>query len=223
MSKLLKFSELAKALGLTNASISMAIKNKTLIPEENQKRIDINSQINKLWIERQIASGRDFDLNNIFKKTNDYKQKLKEENKEQNSNQTSELNNSKKRTITVDDIRKIELKKKIAELKRTENAVILDQLKIEKQEGRLIPFDAVQNFFLFVVETFSKTFSQESKSIANIMVNRLGGERKHLIEIQKDLSIKLEELKEQSIKDALSGLDNIVDEYKEVRSRGEKK
>jgi hypothetical protein len=179
-------------------------------------------------LEKQKELGKTFDINRLFDKkgTKQVEKQLTNIGKnvsKSNGKATVQDKDQSALDKLLTDVKEVELKIKKANLEKTLKAIKLDQLKIEKQEGRLIPFDAVQNFFLFVVETITKTFSQESKSIANIMVNRLGGERKHLIEIQKDLSIKLEELKEQSIKEALAGLDNIVDEYKEVRSRGEKK
>jgi hypothetical protein len=231
MNKKLKYSELAKALDVNPGVVGMAVKRNHLRPVLNDKGktvIDLDCAYTIQWLEKQKELGKIFDINRLFDKKGTKQVEKQPTNigknvSKSNGKATIQDNDQSALDKLLTDVKEVELKIKKANLEKTLKAIKLDQLKIEKQEGRLIPFDAVQNFFLFVVETFSKTFSQESKSIANIMVNRLGGERKHLIEIQKELSIKLEELKEQSIKEALAGLDNIVDEYKEVRSRGEKK
>lgn len=220
MEKNLKRSQLAKALGVTNASISMAIKNGMLVSNDD-KTIDIEKNVNKIWIEKQIAKGKTFDINRIF---GSEKVSSNNENDIDSPVETEEKKNiASKKNKSLDELRDIELRIKKENLLKLQKTNRLNELEIEKKEGRLVPLDTIKSFFLFVIETFTKTYTQESKSLANIMVNRLGGEKKHLIEIQKDLGQKLEQIKEQSVKEVINGLDNIVDEYSEVRSRGEKK
>lgn len=219
MEKNLKRSQLAKALGITNASISMAVNNGMLVSNDD-KTIDIEKNVNKIWIEKQIAKGKTFDINRIF---NSEKVNSNNENDIEPSIDTEKRNIASKKNKSLDELRDIELRIKKENLLKLQKTNRLNELEIEKKEGRLVPLDTIKSFFLFVIETFTKTYTQESKSLANIMVNRLGGEKKHMIEIQKDLGQKLEQIKEQSVKEVINGLDNIVDEYSEVRSRGERK
>jgi hypothetical protein len=61
----LKPLELAKALNINPANISMAIKRGKLIKESGM--IDLEEYINRMWVEDLKAKGQRFDYNNIFK------------------------------------------------------------------------------------------------------------------------------------------------------------
>lgn len=220
MAKNLKRAELARVLDVSNASITMAVNNGTLIPNDD-KTIDIDKPVNKVWIDRQIAKGRTFDMNRLFKSE-------KKQHTPKKQPKTKKKQPEKEETQTEDDksiaeLREIELKIKKANLLKLQKSNQLSELEINKREGKLIPFDAVKTFFLFTVETFIKTYSQESKSLTNIMVNRFGGGKKELIEVQKDLQAKLESIKSNTVKEIEKGIENIIDEYSEVRGRGERK
>lgn len=220
MAKNLKRSELARVLDISNASVTMAVNNGTLIPNDD-KTIDIDKSVNKIWIDRQIAKGRTFDMNRIFKseKKQPAPKKQPKTEKKHPEKQETQTDNDK----SIAELREIELKIKKANLLKLQTSNQLSELEINKREGRLIPFDAVKTFFLFTIETFIKTYSQESKSLANIMVNRFGGGKKELIEVQKDLQFKLESIKSNTVKEIEKGIENIIDEYSEVRGRGERK
>ena len=217
---LLKRSQLAKALDISNASITMAIKNGTLLLDAKTKKVDIDNVLNKIWIDKQVIKGNILDLNRIYNKPKTI-QPIKKTTKKELESPKKE--NKENKEITISDLREIELKQKKATLQRTLKAIKLDDLRIQKQEGKLIPFDAVKTVFLFAVETFRTTYLQEVKSLANVFINRLGGEHKDFIEIQKDIGLIVEEIQKETIDNLLTGLDGIVNEYKEVRGRGEKK
>ena len=211
-----KFSQLAKCLTMHQASINMAVKRGHLICDDN-KLINIKLAHNKVWIEKQEAKGKKFDLNLAFKPV---QPRVK---KEPPSQEIKLEPASNKKEITVSDLRGIELKQKKATLQRTLRGIKLDELRIEKQEGKLIPYDAVKKVFLFAVETFRVTYLQEVKGLANIFINRLGGEHRHFIELQKELSEKIELIQLETIDNLITGIDGVVSEFKEVRERGEKK
>ena len=215
MSKLLKYSELARALGMSNASISMALKNGIIEKEETEKAINIEKPVNKLWINNQIVRGKVLDLNNIYAKPKPPKPK------QQTSNESKEITLSKKIT-GIKDESYIE-KKKALELKKLRQAVKLDALKIQKIEGHLIPYDAVKTVFLFAVETFRSTYLQEVDALSNVFIKRLGGTHDNFIELQKELQEKINEIQATVKGDLLQGLKGIQAEYKEVRGRGERK
>ena len=80
-----------------------------------------------------------------------------------------------------------------------------------KLEGKLIPFDAVQTVFLYSNELSRSTYLQEVNSLANIFVERLGGSHNHFIELQKELTDKVNEIHKLTKESLLSGLDGIVD------------
>lgn len=240
MAKNLKYSELARALGISNASVTMAIKNGTLIKNKNEKTINIDATINKLWIEHQIIKGRTFDINRIYIKKPIIKDiSLKKEviQKTKTKTKTESKIKNKKKSNTVEElkileedgegilvrIRKVELKQKEATLKKTGKDILLAELKIQKQQGQLIPFDAAKSVFLYAIESMRNIYLQETRGVANIFVQITGADHNKFIQLQKDLSEKIEDI-QKSVKDELIiNLDKIVEEYKEVRGRGESK
>ena len=214
MDKILKYSQLAKALGLANASISVAIKNGKLIPEN--KRINIEYPVNKVWIESQINSGKTFDLNRIYNANNVIEKKETVIN-----NEEKEIPGSSEIT-TAEQIRKIDLEKKKADLKKTKKETIKLELQIKKIEGQLIPYDAVKAVFLYSAETFRTIYLQGSEGLATKFMARLGGDHKHYVEFLKELNEDVNDI-HKTVKDSLlQGLKGIVAEYKEVKGRGER-
>jgi len=249
MEKSLKYSQLAKALGMGNASVTMAVKNGKLIPEEGKKEINIEHPVNKMWIQNQIVKGKTFDLNRIYQNKNkksdpgssgpienfeivvedDIPVKIMDgeifgDGSKKTKASQKKGNQSKNQGVTtLDELRKLELKKKKADLKSTEKKIILDELKIQKLKGQLIPYDAVKTVFIYSAETFKNTYQQEVNGLANIFIERLGGEHKHFIELQKELTEKINEIQLMVQEHLIAGLNGIVSEYQEVRERGEKK
>ena len=215
MGKPLSYADFAKAIQVNRASVTMAVKSKTLIPIEGKKQIDPDNPLNKAWIQKQEMKGKEWNVNLIYEKEQPIYARQPIGNITENKSKKTD------RVITTEDIRKIEIKQKIANLKKTEKQIKLDEIKIQKQEGALIPFDAVKTVYLFSIETFRNTFIQETNSLANIFVERLGGEHRHFIELQKELTEKINDITKVAKESLISGAKGIVDEFKEVRGRGE--
>jgi len=209
----LKRSELAKALGVSNAVITMAVKrNKLELTLDGF--VDVETEKNKMFIEYQVMKGKSFDLTML-----PLKQRVKTKTKERIDSHEHPLSTF----VRDDSFKDLELKKKKLEIKRLERGNELDQLKIEKLKGQLVPFDAVKSVFLYSVETFRATYMQEVIGIANIFKQRLNASQKEFVEVQKDITERID-LIQKDIKDnLLKGLYGIVNEYKEVRGRGERK
>jgi hypothetical protein len=212
-------TQLANALDIPQGIIAMAVKRGNLFKEG--KTINIDKEINKLWLERQIAQGKTFNINRIYQKPD--KTIIKETYKKEEVNAPSTKKTTEKTPTEKNGLVELEIRKKELDIDRLQKTIRLDEIRIHKLEGQLLPYDSTANIFLYAVETFRASFLQEVKSIANIFVQRLGGEQKHFIELQKELSLKIEEIQAQAKEDIISGLEGIVDEYKEVRSRGERK
>ena len=114
--------------------------------------------------------------------------------------------------------RKLEL-----DLERAEASLKLDQLKIEKMQGLLIPTDAVRTMNIFVVETIRTTFIQELDSIANIYCQILGATKDQFIEIRRNMAERVQVIMEDAKENLSTGTNGIVEDYREVRGRGESK
>lgn len=220
--QLYTFSQVANALDLTQANVNMWIKRGQMIPciVDGKRMIDIDNPTNKLWLKKQEEDNdRVFDLNKAFKKPSEVKKQTRK------AKQKTEI------PITIDpeaekevgELRNIQLEIKKAQLERAKKSIELDEIKIAKQLGQLLPTDAVKSFFLFVVETFSKSHIQEAKTIAELTLSRFSASQEERIEVQKELNLKFRELKADSVELVEKGIDQIVEEYQETRSRGESK
>ena len=211
----LKYSDFAKAIQCNRASITMAVKVGTLIAIEGKKEIDPDNPTNQAWILRQEMKGKKFDINLIYNSNLEKKQEIITE--------QGKKTEQGKRIISLDDIRKIELRQKVANLKKTEREVKMNDLKIQKMKGELIPFNAASDVFMFAIESYRTTFLQGVKSISNVFAQRLGANHVQFVEIQQKLSETVKLITEEAKITVQNGLENVVKEYQEVRSRGESK
>lgn len=250
MVRYLKTIEFALALNVSSASIAMALKNEKLVREKD-KTYDIENPINLLWINNMVAKGKEFDLSKVYKKQSDkmtmpetrgrkkkgyikpppikkvtpikktpiVSKAVVEQQEEEPlpPEMTSVEKPPKKNTDTY-----VEKKRKL-ELKKLQNQIKIDDLKIKKIEGTLIPYEAVKTVFLYAVETIDNTYNQEVDALANIFIKRLDGTHGQFIELKETLSEKLIAIKEQAKEDLLQGIKGIQAEYQEVRGRGERK
>jgi hypothetical protein len=234
--EILTYAQFARCLAVTPAIIRVNVKRGNIIADTDSKLIDAGDARNKLWIDGQIAQGKTWDLNrkNIIvkpgkgskkksKAAREYKKPLEKplENKKEGIPilSESEIKREEFRIKLAD----LDYQNKIEQLKERQHKNKLNELEIAKKEGALIPFDVVSGFFVKSIETIRTVFSQEMESLANIYVERLGGKEKDLKDIKKELMDRLNFIMIDSKKEMLKGADQIVDEYKEVRGRGEKK
>jgi len=222
MGNYLKYSQLAKSLGLHNASINMALKNKTL-QSTPENTIDITLPHNRIWIDKQIAKGNEFDLNRIYDKPEKQLPKQREVKIETEIENDRTKKRTKNKEDSLDTLRSLEIRQKKATLLRTEKAIKLDDLRINKQEGLLIPFDEAEFLLVYIVEKIRNTSIQEIDSMTNIYKERFGISHQEYIELKIDLNEILNSIIKESVDELKSGLEGIKDLFKETRERGQRK
>lgn len=221
--QLYTFSQVANALGLTQANVNMWIKRGQMVPSiiDGKRMIDIENPTNKLWLRKQEDdNGRVFDLNGAFKKPSEVKKTVRKQ-KLKTEVITAPIDPESEKE--VGELQNIQLEIKKAQLERAKKSIELDEIKIAKQLGQLLPTDAVKSFFLYTVETFAKLHIQETKTIAELTLSRFSATQEERIEVQKELNRKFQELKSDSVELVVKGLDQIVEEYQDTRGRGESK
>ena len=228
MANYLKFSQLAKALGVNNASITMAVKQKTLIATD-EKTIDIANPSNRMWIDRQVAKGRTFNMNMIFEKSQTVMPFREKEIVESKPELESELEPEQKKgkpknkEDKLDTLRDLEIKQKRATLLRTEKSIKLDDLRIRKQEGLLIPYDEAEFLLIYIVEKIRNTSIQEIDSMTNIYKERFGISHDEYIELKVDLNEIINGIIKESVDELKGGIENIQQIFMENRERGQRK
>jgi hypothetical protein len=224
MANYLKFSQLAKALGVNNASITMAVKQKTLIATD-EKTIDIANPSNRMWIDRQVAKGRTFNMNMIFEKSQTvipFREK-EIESKPENELEPEKKGKPKNKEDKLDTLRDLEIKQKRATLLRTEKSIKLDDLRIRKQEGLLIPYDEAEFLLIYIVEKIRNTSIQEIDSMTNIYKERFGISHDEYIELKVDLNEIINGIIKESVDELKVGIENIQQIFMENRERGQRK
>lgn len=123
-----------------------------------------------------------------------------------------------------DDVLDYKTRKIIADALLAERKAELAQLAVDKQSGNLMPVDLVDALFTANIQDIFKTFENETVNLASIYCDVLaGGNREMLAEIISELRTRLTEVITRIKESSQSQMENIIDEYAEVRSRGEKK
>ena len=99
----------------------------------------------------------------------------------------------------------------------------LKRIQLEKMAGNLLPVDLCEKIIVINIQSILKSFRSERENMSNIFVERLGGSRKDLVEINTALDKIMDVAISKAKKDAEHEIDGAVGIYQEVRSRGERK
>ena len=86
-----------------------------------------------------------------------------------------------------------------------------------------MPTDSVKTLFNFAAEAVRGSYLQEVRSIAEVFRQTAGLNHNEFIEMQKKLTQAVNNITNVFKKTLIEGVDDVVNEYKEVRSRGEAK
>ena len=116
-----------------------------------------------------------------------------------------------------------EIRKKEAEVTLVERNAELKQWELEKKAGNTLPLDMIENVIGINYKAVFKSMHSQIKNIAMVMVQQLGGSKDDL----NSIMIELENILDNTVKDykkkASIDIEKLIDEYSEVRSRGERK
>ena len=113
------------------------------------------------------------------------------------------------------------LKKATAEGKERETE--LRTMQLEKIAGNTIPLDKVISLMAINYKAIFKSFHSQLKNIASTTVQNLGGSSDDLHLIMKELEQVLNHIIEKSKQKSNLDVERLVEEYSEVRARGERK
>ena len=216
MNKSLKPNDLAKALNINNAVIYVNIK-RGKIHLDSEKKINIKHPINDAFLQLLASQGKTFDINRVFEK------KIKPEPAVKIPTPVKiEIKNESVQPDPDEKLTWIQ-EKQNEELKKLKLHNEIELLKKQKIEGQLVPVDAIQDLFIWAIDTFHKCYAQEVDSLGNVYVQILGADHASFTKITKQLNQTLNKLKQDAKENILAGIDGVVDEYQDVRGRGEKK
>jgi hypothetical protein len=223
--KILTTAEMARAFDVSNAQVSVWKSRGNLHPN-SEGNFDLEFPLNKLHIEKIVAKGKKtFDLGRLYK-VKKAPEVVVESEKVAPTTPIPEQKVKKEKPTTSKEFTTLQnanLKKVQLSNKNLEKQIELNELKIQKQKGALIPADAAKSLLLFTVENFHSTYIQGVESLLNVFAQRFGASITDHGELRTDLIELINAQKTEGINNTIDGIESISEEYSEVRSRGEKK
>lgn len=200
-----KVKDFAIAYGIKESTVKSYVHRKQL-QRDADGYIDTENDKNRLFI-------LDLGLKKETGKVSQVAEKETKKSKVVASERPTGQTESQKQYLDLD------LRTRIATAEAKEHESALKRMQLEKMAGNLLPVDLVENIFVINLQTIFKTFEGELENIASLFVT----DRKELTEVMVKQKELLAKVIEKAKSDAMHEIDNAIDEYKEVRSRGERK
>lgn len=116
-----------------------------------------------------------------------------------------------------------EIRKKEAEVKVVERNAELKQYELEKKAGNSLPLDMIEKVVGINYKAIYKTNFSLANNVAIVIVSQLGGTKEDLYAIRKELENAFDKTVKDAEKKSSIDIGKMIDEYSEVRSRGERK
>jgi hypothetical protein len=126
-------------------------------------------------------------------------------------------------TATQQQYADIDLRTKIATAEAKERESELKRIQLEKMAGNLLPVDIVEKIVVINIQAILKGFRTERENMTSILIERFGGNRTDLVEINAMLDKAMDVVISKAKKEADFELDQAISGYQEVRGRGERK
>ena len=121
-------------------------------------------------------------------------------------------------------IQALEVRKKVADTELQERKAEAEKVKLDKLAGKLIPVELVDNILGIYTRSIFTKFQSNLERLASTYTDILAaGDRNKLSEISGKLAESLDEIIKGSEEVAGKSIGQAIDDYSEVRSRGERK
>lgn len=122
-----------------------------------------------------------------------------------------------------DAMLEIDIAKKKADLMLVERNAEVKKMQLEKIMGNTIPLDLGMTIWAINIKAVYKSLHSQLKNMASTYVEILGGTKDDLNKIMSEMEIHLNAARDFAKENAQREIDSLVDDYSEVRSRGERK
>ena len=147
--------------------------------------------------------------------------------KEVNENQTKLSSDERKIQLEQKkhnlELLSLDRRKREADVKLAERKSELAQWELEKKAGNTLPLDMIEKVVAVNYKAVFKSIHSQIKNVAMVLVQQLGGSKDDLNAIMIELENILDTTVKDSQKKASVDIDKLIDEYSEIRSRGERK
>lgn len=117
----------------------------------------------------------------------------------------------------------IDIRKKEADLMLVERNAEVRKMQLEKIMGNTLPLDQVTSVMAINFKSIYKSFHSQLKNMASTMVQNLGGTKDDYNAIMVEMEQHLNNVRDLAKEKAQMDIDRLIEEYSEIRSRGERK
>lgn len=218
-----------KEVSYINVYIS---RGKIVTTPDDKGKIDTDNALNKLFKKRcKDAEKKKKEKEKIQQKKKVEKKKVEkidtgklyDEVVEKISKEAAKEANDKQNEVS-EDVVSWDLRKKIADALKAEQQAEKERLNVEKLMGNLMPVDLVQQIITINIQDIFRTYDQDIVNQASIFCDIMaGGDRTKLAQVIAKLRTHLEHIIQKVEKSAAKEVENVIKEYSQTRSRGEKK
>lgn len=220
---ILKKKEFAAMCHTTVAVVNTNIHRGKIIYDKEDKTIDSEDPLNQEFFEKYIELSNQKKAKKTEVNADELYEKVVEKATKDANNRTKEKQREKSRQTSQKKV-DWDLRKKKADAVLQERKAEKELLNLEKLAGKLIPVDLVFRVLKIHNQDIFATFQNDAENLASIYCDILaGGDRKKLSEITDKLNHYLETIINRAKEVSIASIEAAVDEYKEVRSRGERK
>lgn len=196
MDNLVSAKFFAEALNQKDTTIRQYI-HKGILAKEFNGLMDINNPLNYKFIVRKNGGNLD-----VFKRTD---------------------TNIGKKCENKSEFEDIELEKKKADLLLVQRNAELKLYELEKKAGNSLPLDVVATIQTIMFQTVLSEFLLETEKMVQMTVQEFGGNRADTVKITNKLRASFDKTLDIVKKKCKTKFEIAVNEYSEVRSRGERK
>lgn len=205
---IVSLQEFADSLGMPYDTAKKNAQRGNIVKGTDGK-IDTENAVNKLFYEK--------------KKSQISSKPPKETKEKPESKQRKPVEKPTGLTATQQQYADIDLRTKIATAEAKERESELKRIQLEKMAGNLLPVDIVEKIVVINIQAILKGFRTERENMTSILIERFGGNRRDLVEINSMLDKAMDVVISKAEKEANFELEQAISVYQEVRSRGERK
>jgi len=202
-----KVKQFADAFGIKESTVKSYVHRKQL-QKDSEGWIDTELDKNKLFILEMELKINNGSMESVESKKATSKKPVEK---------TTGL------TATQQQYADIDLRTKIATAEAKERESELKRIQLEKMAGNLLPVDIVEKIVVINIQAILKGFRTERENMTSILIERFGGNRTDLVEINAMLDKAMDVVISKAKKEADFELEQAISNYQEVRGRGERK
>lgn len=206
--------------GLKSKDLTVYIKRGKVLATDDGL-FDIEDHVNKIFLEnRKVNSEKKGVVAAVEPVTKSSKQVDVLQVKEPTGKKEGEQLEIEVRDMAYDQLIK---EKEITTILKGREEIEIKRIQKEKLMGIVVPTEIVKGVFARQMKSVTTAYHQSAQIIATGIVYELGGSREHQAKIRKLLVEKINKAIEESYELGVKEIDALVDEYTEVRSKGERK